>query len=66
MFKHQALLDSNDESLLVFVADRSKSWVDIGGNKALMAFSGAPHKPGTIYILNEKTIIARNNRDTEI
>ncbi len=34
--------------------DRSKSWLDIGGRKALTLFNGAPHKPGTRYTVNER------------
>src|SRR5690606_24756682 len=34
----------------------------MGGKKALTPCSGAPHKPGTRYIVNDKETIAKNKR----
>src|SRR5476649_1504833 len=47
-------------------ADRSKSCVLRGGKKALIDFSGAPHRPGIIYTTNAKTIMEIKVRITDI
>ena len=41
-----------------------ESCVCMGGAKALTAFSGAPHKPGTIYTANASEANAMKKRGT--